>query len=294
MSARTRFDPARRDADAWRSELERARTLLLAGEDGDGLYRRWFHRESQARRQWPASGEYRAVLLDPVHYEPGWRVVRRAPHPVGGVIAMRGGRERIVAPPEMLPETQTPLDPRPGMRLRVHPLTSAESGGFWHVWSAGWQREAPERMHRVYLSLRSDRVLAFVAAHVATNPPRRTWAMKFLCGTHDAGRRDAALLYLPRRDDVDSAWVAALLRAAAAYCEDRLPPFVERMAPGLGVAPDPGGGRSFGQAVCDALASVRGEAGDAEGFADAATGAIRALPGMDTIDVRAPAPDEVR
>jgi hypothetical protein len=288
MNAQARFD-----AEAWRADLERAREWLLAGEDGDGLYRRWFHRETQVYHSWPSSGEYRAVLLDPARYEPGWRVVRRAPQPVGGVVAMRGGRERIVAAPEMLPDACVSLDLRSGTRLRVHPLASAESGGFWHVWSAGWQREAPSRMHRVYLSLHSDRSLAFVAAHVAANPPRRTWAMKFLCGRHDAGRHDAALLYLPSREDVDADWVASLLRAAMPSCQDRLPPLVERIVPGVGSAPDPGGGRSFGQAVCDALASVRGDADDADRFVDAAMDAIRALPGMASIPTRLPAPDEV-
>ncbi len=263
-----------------RTTLDEARRMLLDGADADALYRRWFHRETGARVSWPSLAAYRTALLDPGRFEPGWRVVRAAPHPVGALIAMRGGRERIVAPPEMAPDHPGALSPGAGATLRVHPLMSGESGGFWHVWSVGWQCAAPSRMRRVYLNIAADHVRTFVARHVAGLPARPIWAMKFLCGTHDAGRHDSALLYLPAQADIGTSWVSVLLDTAAPLCEDRLPPFVARISPGLGLAPDPGGERSFGQALCAAVADMIGCADDADRFASEAIVAIRAIPGM--------------
>ena len=60
-----------------------------------------------------------------------------------------------------------------------------------------------------------------------------------------------------------------------------LPPFVEQLRPGIGWAPDPGGGRSFGQAVSAAVASAAEHAEDATLFATTALAAVRALRGMD-------------
>ena len=261
--------------------LEEARLLLLDGNPTtDRLYRFWFHRETGRQVLWPTESAYRAAILRPDRFENGWRVLQIADSPAGAVVAMRGGRRRVVAPPEMFPDDPRCLAPNRGAVLRVHPLTSGESGGFWHIWSAGWQASPPQRLQRFYFRAERGRALDLALRVVDTAPARQTWAFKIQCGRHDSGRRDGALLYLPVETAGSSEWVCDLIKRASELCQDDLPPFVNRVAPGIGHAPDPGGERSFGQALCAAIASVASTASDPEQFVAAAKTAVGELPGM--------------
>jgi hypothetical protein len=263
------------------ADLEDARRLLLDGVDAMGLYRRWFHRETGSPTAWPESGAYRTAILDPARFETGWRVLEAAARPAGAVVALRGGRHRVVAPPEMVPDDARNLAPGRGSTVRVFPLASGEAGGFWHLWSAGWQVRMPEQFVRLYCHVSPRRALDFAVLVATTAPPRPTWAMKALCGVHDSGRRDRALVYLPGDAALDTGWVARLIAELRTCCDGGMPPLVEPIAPGIGWAPDPGGGRSFGEAVSAAVASAADQASDRTRFAAAALAAVRVLPGMD-------------
>lgn len=266
--------------DRQASVLEDARRLLSErGADVD-LYHQWFHRTTGRFRQWPMAGAYRAAILDAERFEPGWRVLDTAPSPAGACVALRGGHQRIVAPPELMPDDLHALTPRRGATLRVHPLTSAEAAGFWHVWSAGWQRSAPAQIGRVYFRVRDAHAIDLAVGVVAQAPPRAVWAMKALCGTHDDGRRDGALLYRPIDASLDDEWFVRVLDVAQPLCDDDLPPFVEPLRTGIGWAPDPGNDRSFGQAVSDAVATAAGFVADPAAFTQFAIAAIEAIPGM--------------
>jgi hypothetical protein len=74
--------------------------------------------------------------------------------------------------------------------------------------------------------------------------------------------------------------MARLIGGLQPECEDARPPFVERLGPGIGWAPDPGGGRSFGEAVSAAVASAAEHAADKARFVAACLAAIGDLPGM--------------
>lgn len=260
---------------------EALRLVRDEGADASALYRRWFHRETGALETWPHGGAYRAAILRPESFQSGWSVVGPAAGPAGAVVARRGEHQRVVAPPELIPDDPRQLAPGPGASVRVQPLISAESGGFWHLWSVGWQAGPPDHYRRLYLHLTTAAVLDVVTLIVTTAPSRPVWAMKALCGTHRSGRRDGALLYLPVEMEITSSWVAHLVDGLRPHCVDGLPPFVDPVGPGTGWAPDPGGGRSFGEAVCAAVASAAGHTGDATAFVAAALAAVRALPGMD-------------
>lgn len=142
-----------------------------------------------------------------------------------------------------------------------------------------------------------------MARITTTAPARALWYVKGLCGTHEAGRRDAAVLYLPHDVDLDSEWRSTLLASLESICTEELPPFVSPLmsgiggsekparpfpkavsplARGIGTASDPGGGVSFGQALCAAVASASAHAESAARFHEAALDAITKLPGMDT------------
>lgn len=250
------------------------------GADAAQLYGEWFHDDTGMMLDWPGPGAYLAAVARPATFEDGWTVVGPVVGPAGTVLVQRGDRRRMVAPPSMVPVDPRMLRPGSGARVRVHPLTGAESGGFWHLWSVGWQRRAPRRFRRIYLHLDPDGALEVVARIAASAPPRPVWAMKALCGIHPGGRRDGAVVYLPSRTPLDTGWVAAAVDAVRPWCRAGLPPFVDQIADGVGWAPDPGDGRSFGEAVCAAVArTAREHRGRAE-FRAAAARAVAALPGM--------------
>lgn len=273
------FDPSSGIENA----LEAARVLLAgAGDDGVDLYRRWYHELTMRLVSWPNAAAYRAAVADPTRLESGWVVIAPAEAGVGSVLVGRDGRQRSVAPPELVPEAAHLLAPAPGHYLMIDPLMNAESGGFWHVWSAGWQMDEPPVIERLYFRLRPERSLKFARRLVKSLPPRRAWATKILTGEHDAGRRDDALLYVPTGATASASWVNGAIDAVAELCDGTLPPFVRTLRRGVGWAPDPGNGASFGEAICAAVASSAAAASDRAVFhADvvARVGAIRGMAG---------------
>lgn len=262
------------------ARLDEAHRLVRdRGADATTLYRVWFHQETGRLLDWPHAGAYLAAVTRPEAFQGGWTVIGPVAGAAGAVVAERGGRRRVVAPPQMLPADPRALHVGPGTELRVHPLVGAESGGFWHLWSVGWQHRAPRRYRRIYLRVEPSGALEVVARIAAAAPPDPVWAMKALCGSHTGGRRDGALMYLPWRTPLDSGWVAAVLRAVQPWCRADLPPFVDPLGRGAGWAPDPGDGRSFGEAVCQVVADAANRHRDVSEFAAAARRAVSELGG---------------
>lgn len=260
---------------AW---IESARQCLLdPSVDENGLYNRWFHRLDEKPQVWPDTAAYWSAMLDPQHLESGWVTVGGSDVLPGAVMAKRGGLDRLVVPPEMVPERSTDLLPGRGSRLKVHPLTSAVTGGFWHLWSAGWQRQAPERLQRYYLNVAPAHALTLARLVAMLAPPRAIWALKVLSGAHDSGRRDRAVLYLPKPGSAPTPWLSALLHHLAPLCEPDLPPFVAQLVPGIGRSEDPGAGLSYGQALCRAVMTAAPQKDDAQAFFRAARLAVLAL-----------------
>jgi len=258
--------------------IESARQCLLDPTvDETDLYNRWFHRLDDKAHLWPDTAAYWSAVLDPQRLESGWVAVARSDVLPGAVMAKRGGLDRLVVPPEMVPERSTDLLPSKGSRLKVHPLTSAVTGGFWHLWSAGWQRQAPERLQRHYLNVAPAHALTLAKLVATLAPPRATWALKVLSGAHDTGRRDRAVLYVPKPGFAPAKWLSALLDHLAPLCEPDLPPFVAPLVPGIGRAEDPGAGLSYGQALCRAVMSAAPHKEDAEAFSRVALLAVQAL-----------------
>ena len=117
---------AARENDA-AAVLDAARRILNeTGADADVLYRRWFHRETGHSIEWPSAAQYLAATRDATRFEKGWRVLEAAPGIKGGVVAMRGGRSRIVGPPEMTPDDARSLSLRRGALVSVDPLVTAQ------------------------------------------------------------------------------------------------------------------------------------------------------------------------
>jgi class 3 adenylate cyclase len=131
--------------------------------------------------------------------------------------------------------------------------------GFYHLWSEGWRAQPPPAILRLYLPAAAGRELELAAALARHAPQALVWSAKFLCGRHGAGRRDPALLYLPRGEE-DARWVAELLDTAAPLLGGPRVRMTARHR-GAWLAADPGGGVSFGQALARALTLAAREPG---------------------------------
>jgi hypothetical protein len=204
----------------------------------------------------------------------GWVVDQIVEQSIGAIVVRRDQRTRVVAPPSVLPADARRLSIVRGMPVVVDPIATGEENGFWHAWSEGWQQAPPTRIQRLYCNVEPQAALAIARLVTSTAPPTDTWAAKLLCRNHDIARRDRAVIYLPAELSLSHEWVVGLIHAIAGSCEPGGPPFVRPIARGIGWALDPGGGVSFGEAVCQAVASAFPVASDADAFAERALLAV--------------------
>ena len=221
------------------------------------LYRCWFHAapmgdETPTPAQWPTRGAYRAAALPHVPLEAGWRIA--GPGGEGQVrIDNADGREGTAALINIVLDNPIAA-PVPGARLQRRRWLEQDVGGFWHLWSEPWSLAPPERMQRLYLPLGPAAMLVAAAHLVAALPPDAMWAMKLLSGPHIPGRRDAGVIYLPH-GALGSPFLDPLMAVFAPLLTG---PRLRLTRPWWGgcVADDPGGGRSFGEAVSHTLAGT--------------------------------------
>ena len=267
--------------DEWESILKAARQSLRDGNTTTAaLYQRWFHEETERIELWPSAAAYQSAIADPTRFEQGWMVMAKTADLAGSVLVQRNGRQRLVAPPEVVPEDPRRLALALDQNVLVDALACSETNGFWTVWSASWQANAPENFLRLYFRVPPSRALTFAHSLVKHLPLYSVWAMKMLSGLHDAGRRDNAVMYVPVGTALESGWLLCALRAVADLCVGQIPPFVRLLYPGIGWAHDPGDGRSFGEAVSEAVASAAGLIDDPLAFAAEVSFRVRTLPSM--------------
>lgn len=243
------------DALALLQALSAASSPLLANTQAlaNHLYSRWFHEIVEDDLQpYPTPGQYAAATaLEPL-YQPGWTLMALES---GGVHA----RSADEAEARLALGDVAPLEPtRPlqaGVQLRVIDRATQGSNGFWHLWSAGWRAQPPPRIERLYLAITPGAELLVAQALAETAPLREVWYAKFLTGIQPAGRRDPGLLYLPP-GAAERSWVHSFVAAAAPFLTPSRVRLSDAAATGVSYARDPGGGRSFGQAICEAIAAV--------------------------------------
>lgn len=238
------------------ADLEQARAALMSldadtAEDlAVEMYSRWFQ-AGGIEAVWPESGAYAAATLLAERFESGWTV--RDVLPDGMILVNTAGREERACFGEVVPARATaPL--LPGVNVQRLARHGAPVPGFWHLWSDGWRAAPPEQLVRLYLPLLPDVLLQAAALVMRRAPPSAVWAAKFLRGNHGGARRDPGLLYLPKGGE-RWPWIVQLL--------DELSPLLGgppvRFAAafhGAWLADDPGGGRSFGQALSEGLAEL--------------------------------------
>lgn len=192
-------------------------------------------------------------------WEPGWRV-GEVDEEDGRVAVTKDAITFWVDPSTGIRTATGRAAPGDWCRVLVAKELRNLMPGFYFAIGDGDQadtRDRPEPLVRFYWNLTAAGAAPYMAAATqtlnATSVPFRT---KVLTDPASYVRADGGVLYLERR--FFHRVRAALLQihaAVAQYLRPEVPMFTKALAPGLGLAEDPGGGMSFGQSRCRAIAS---------------------------------------
>jgi hypothetical protein len=185
-------------------------------------------------------------------WEPGWQVTGLDPD---GRFVVRKDEITFWVPADGLRVRNGKPAPGDYCRVRVAKELRSLMPGFYCAIGNGDQhdgRDAPAPLVRFYWHLTARAAVPYMAAVTAVlnrrNVPFRT---KVISDPNMYGRADAGVLYLERRyaPRLGTA-LADVHREVAADLRPEVPLFTRALAPGLGVAEDPGTGLSFGQHRC--------------------------------------------
>jgi hypothetical protein len=173
--------------------------------------------------------------------QPGWRIREREQ---GQLVVERDGLALWVTPEQTAPD-----DRAEHVRLRLRSELRKASPGFY---MALGERAITERdganLVRLYWHLTSAaaaRLLDLLTA--ALNRAEVPFQLKVVNDPEGYSRCDAGVLYAPRTVFAELApAVASAHRRIAGELRATTPVFTKRLAPGLGLAEDPGDGQSFG------------------------------------------------
>jgi hypothetical protein len=187
-------------------------------------------------------------------WEPGWRLVAREG---AEVVVERGGLVLRAAPQECrgLPEGGGAADEGVELELLYPKEMLRISPGFYMATAARPFDDA-DGLVRLYWNLSPAGAVQFVR-EATRLVDEAGFGARLKVANHPAlyDRCDAGVLYLPMTDAlVAGDLVRALHRAVAGHLAPRVPAFTRRLAAGVGLAEDPGGGQSFGQSRCGLVA----------------------------------------
>ena len=251
--------------------LQTARTAAPVTDDRErllraleyDLYTRFYTRPSgAAAASDPIAQRDHVIALSAANcgggaWEPGWRIGERDED---GLVAVTKD------------DITFWVDPHSGIRTVTGRITAGEfcrvrvtkelrnlMPGFYFAIGDGDQsdaRDVPEPLVRAYWHVTPEGAGPYIA--VVTNVlnglkvPFRT---KVLTDPGAYVRADAAVLYIERRHFPRVRGALLKVHAAiASLLREPVPLFTKHLAPGLGVAEDPGDGTSFGQSRCAAIA----------------------------------------
>jgi hypothetical protein len=226
----------------------------------DVLYRDWYcdvgtkpraHREDRDLCEL-----LRAAHAGTGRWEAGWRVDNISSR--GRVAVSRGPERRVVHVIDCIAAAGSGADLRPGGVASVVARRDSETInlGDWVTFSATWH-ENRDPVLRVYWNVMPDGAARLVEVLTTALDPDIPFFLKCPRRPSDYDRRDAVVLYLPRRRFGDAA--AAIAEAAQALgsaLEAPVPPLTHRIAPGVAVAEDPfDAHQSFGTSRCTLVAA---------------------------------------
>jgi HopA1 effector protein family len=284
--------------DPYRAQLLEAARLTLpqppldAGNLAAVLYEQWYA---------PASGttpgqldpaevaeHYRAADAASGRFEPGWVVLDPEaawaalgpPRSPWQIPAARGEERRWIDPIDLYFADGVGLRPPAGSSIAVSARRDSADllPGWWTTLSAAWSKGSPPLV-RLYWSVPAAKVCRLVEGLTAALDPGQPYALKCPLDLDRCRRPDAVVLYLPGATwDELRAGLAAGYRRVRQWLRPRVPALTRQLAPGLGLAEDPGDD-SFGahrcRIVAEGLATAR-HAGvsDPDALCDAAVAAL--------------------
>ncbi|MEM9454153.1 MAG: lanthionine synthetase LanC family protein [Myxococcota bacterium] len=188
-------------------------------------------------------GPLLAASEHPVRWSLGWKAV--SSNQQGKVVVQRGEQVREVSPHEVVVV--------PGATGEVHVPAEVNSlaiqPGFWHVFGdANRGRSVDGLCFRLYFNTRAERAPALInALATALNRAKLPFTLKTQTSSAGYRRRDSTVLFVSiALRDLILAAVAPVIEAHRDALDDDVPLFSRKIAPGVGVAEDPGRNESFG------------------------------------------------
>lgn len=221
----------------------------------DTLYARWHAgADDGALREGPPdlAELLRRAHAGSDHWDPGWVVA--ATHPGAALTVVRDGVARHATAPDYVNTVRPGVPPAPGEAVALVERTDwLDPSGWWASTSArhGFPDGAAARLYVNASAIDAADVIAAVtrALEAAAVP----WALKAPPSASGYRRRDTMIVTFARED-----WprLVPLVGELDGLLEPATPPLAKPLAPGLAVADDPGGGRSFGELRCAEVADV--------------------------------------
>ena len=207
-----------------------------------------------------ADRDFRRLLSsasqDGAVWEPGWHLEPGGA--VGHVTVVRYG-VRFTARPGEVRGAANAVHQRTPCMVRVPTTYERLLPGFYLVVGSSERTassDADEAIVRLYWHLRSDVACAWLAdVSRVFDAAKLPYRAKVLASPTAYRRADAGVLYMARSDFRRARPLIAEIHARVeARLRDGVPLFTKRLAPGLGIAEDPGTGQSFGEDRCRLIA----------------------------------------
>jgi HopA1 effector protein family len=222
--------------------------------------------------------------------EPGWTVAREED---GALVVSRERLSVWAAAADLRASNGGSIAPGAAVSLLMpNELLRLSPGFYMALGDAEFAADGAEPIVRFYWNLRSEGAQALVAAATRRlNAEHLGFRLKVIDEPERYSRCDAGVLYT-RREDYErvAPVVAAVHRALAGALKTETPAFTKQLAPGLGLAEDPGvQAGSFGMSRCRLLAEAIVECAE-NGSDDAARRleAVEARFSREGIDLRTP------
>jgi HopA1 effector protein family len=196
----------------------------------------------------------RAAHAHARRFEDGWVVTASSPD--GRCWLAKHGASRLAQPGDYANLTRPGVPPAPGEMVAVVARVDwvDEPSGFW--FTADPPRGPAPPLSRAYVNVRSDTVAPVL--HLLTEALSQAglaYTLKCPRGFDGYARTDAVVVYHERaRAHQAQALLGSIAHELGALLQPGTPPLTRQLAPGLAFADDPGGGKSFGEHICAALA----------------------------------------
>jgi hypothetical protein len=189
------------------------------------------------------------------YWEDGWEVRATVD---GKVVVRRGGLELWARPEDCLVPEGSTISPGMQVRLRFPKEYLSISPGFYMMsGDEPLNQEDPQTLVRMYWNLTAESAVPFVRnATSLLNQTHLPFRLKVLNDPARFTRCDAAVLYIMKSDyEAAAELMEKVYPEVAVSLRERTPAFTKPLAPGVGLAEDPGHrGESFGLHRCQLLA----------------------------------------